>query len=247
MAFSRRNLILPLAVFLALAAPLRAQPEAAPALTVRLMSWSGDLPGLLLAGAREDVEVDVREFAFSAEVAVKRGEVLRVSRRAEGTPADEPPPVLAELEIPPGMRRLLVVLAPAPAGSPFPLTGRVWDNSLEAHPVDTVRVLNFSTKALAAGIGSTRFEVAAGGEGSAAYPRDAAPMVFVQLAANDGGEWRMARRGLQPLVPGGRMLCVVRDGRIPAGNIMPEARAETVDVFFINDRRPAGPGAKSAR
>ncbi|MFH1500247.1 MAG: hypothetical protein ABII82_20775 [Verrucomicrobiota bacterium] len=247
MAFSRRNLILPLALLFALVAPLRAQPEASPALTVRLMSWQGDLPGLLLAGTRETLEVDAREFAFSREVAVKRGEVLRVSRRVEGTPSDEPPPVLAELAIPPGMRRLLVVLAPAPAGSAFPLTGRVWDNSLEAHPVNTMRVLNFSTKALAVAVGSSRIQVAAGGEGSVAYPGEALPMVFVQLAAGEDGEWRMARRGLQALVPGSRMLCVVRDGRIPAGSIMPEARAETVDVFFINDRRPAGPVAARAQ
>ncbi len=249
MALSFRSLVFltrALASVFGLVAALRvdAQPapgsaSAEPPLTIRLMSWEGDLTGVALAAAPKPHVVTVREFAWGAELPVKRESVLRLRKHVENPPPNTPPPVLAEIAIPAEWNRVLIVLAPAPAGSSFPFVGRVWDNSLDAHPVNTLRVLNLSTKPLAAAIGEARVEVAAGEEATADYPSEANPLVFVQLAVSTD-EWRMVQRGMRPLVRGTRMLCVVRDGRIPAGNIMPEARPELADVFYFTDRKPAG-------
>ena len=221
------------------AQPAAGAASAEPPLTVRLMSWQGDITDVAIAAAPKPHVVTVREFAWGPELPVKRESVFRLRKHVENPPPGTPPPVLAEIAIPTEWNRVLIVLAPAPTGSSFPFIGRVWDNSLDAHPVNTLRVLNLSTKPLAAAIGSARVEVAAGEETTTEFPLEANPLVFVQLAVSTD-EWRMVQRGMRPLVRGTRMLCVVRDGRIPAGNIMPEARPELADVFYFTDRKPAG-------
>lgn len=249
MALSFRSLILTHAVasVFGLLAVLHVKAQSGPgsasaesALTVRLMSWAGDIPDVAIAASPKPHAVTVREFAWSAELSVKREPVLRLRKHGENPPPGAPPLVVAEVAIPADWKRVLIVLAPAPAGSAFPFVGRVWDNSLDAHPMNTLRVLNLSTKPLAAAIGLERVEVAAGEDGNVDYPPDAKPLVFVQLAVSTG-EWHMVQRGMRPLICGTRTLCMVRDRRVPAGDIRPEARAELADVFYFTDRTPAGP------
>lgn len=244
MAHSGRNLTASLLAVLLLAFATRAtggeNPDAPPVLNVRLMSWQGDITNLLVGKPKPDATpLTAPDFGLSEEIAIVRegpaAAAISIFKQApaDGTP-DRAPALAATVPIPATLKNVILLLAPAPAGSPSPLSVRLIDNSPEAHPEGSIRVLNFSAHQLALRIGPQSRSVDRGADQLFSYAGSAAPRTFFQLAAQSPEGWKMLRRFLLPTPPGSRLLCIVRDGRISEGTLAPGEKGALVDAVFIS-------------
>jgi hypothetical protein len=77
----------------------------------------------------------------------------------------------------------LIVLAPGAPGAELPFNTLVIDHSLEAHPVGSYRVFNFSKRRLAVNLADVKMVLAPGEHGAAPYP--AAKKGWLQVAAEE--------------------------------------------------------------
>lgn len=214
--------------------------------SVRLMSWSGDLTDLLIADGAAYVPVRASEFVLGRPLTLgKRVAVLRLFRDVviEGTSKKQP---VAEVPLPKDVASVLVVLAPAPAGSGFPLTGRTLDQSLAAHPLETLRMVNFSEKALAMRVGTVTEVIRPGGEWLVPYSDEGQLQLAVHVAVDDGsGGWTLVQSAMQPTPRGRRVLGIMRDGRPDETIEDVSLRTKAVDAVFLIDR--AAPPAVAQR
>lgn len=195
------------------------------------------MSGLVIGDAPEPV--DVNEFSPSQPLVLKTRDakltISRVETSPEGVPVRVP---VAEIALPEGVRRALIILAPAASGEPLPLVGRVWDDSLEAHPAESVRVLNYSTRALALGLGDNTGTVAPGAQHLLAYQAGGTRHTPFYLAVQTEGEWTLIRRNLLSTPSGRRVLCLVRDGRVSAAYIDGLSGPAIVDTLVFTERLP---------
>lgn len=229
---------------LLLACPLlHAQTSPAPTgITVRLFSWQGDFEHLSLRVGSETLVTHADEFVLGSELTFKRtAPSLTVSQPAPAAAASPPVPLpLAEIALPANATHVIILLAPAPAGSPLPYVGQALDDSPAAQPNETLRLFNFSTKTLALKLGAATSTIEPGAHQVVPYAVTGAPHMLLQLAVQSGDDWRMIRRGLQPTPPNRRILGFIRDGRLDRSNLDPHARARPVDCFFFTtDSRPS--------
>lgn len=215
-------------------------------LSIRLMSWSGELTDLWAADGGSYVPVRAGEFVLGRPLALgKRVAVLRLFREVMVEGATKKRPV-AEVPLPVGVASVLVVLAPASAGSELPLVGRALDQSLAAHPLETLRMVNFSEKALAMRVGAVTEVIRPGGEWLAPYSEEGQMQIAVHVAVDDGsGGWKLVQSAMQPTPRGRRVIGIIRDGRADP-TIEDEAlRTKAVDAIFLIDR--AAPTALAQR
>jgi hypothetical protein len=215
-------------------------------LSIRLMSWSGELTDLWVADGASYVPVRAGEFVLGRPLALgKRVAVLRLFREVivEGATMKR---LVAEVPLPEGVASVLVVLAPALVGSELPLVGRALDQSLAAHPLETLRMVNFSEKALAMRVGTVTEVIRPGGEWLVPYSDEGQLQLAVHVAVDDGsGGWKLVQSAMKPTPRGRRVIGIMRDGR-PDPTIEDAAlRTKAVDAVFLIDR--AAPPAVAQR
>lgn len=242
----RRVLFLFVCVFAVCARSQDAASGEAGGLSVRLMSWSGELTDLWAADGASYVPVRAGEFVLGRPFVLgKRVPVLRLFRdvMVKGVTKKQP---VAEVALPLGVASVLVVLAPAPAGSELVLQGRALDQSLETHPLETLRLVNFSEKALAMRVGAVTEVLQPGGEWLAPYSEEGQMQIAVHVAVDDGsGGWKLVQSAMQPTPRGRRVIGIMRDGRADP-TIEDEAlRSKAVDAIFLIDR--SAPPARAQR
>lgn len=214
----------------------RAASEQDKELVVGLMSWRGHLSGLFVGQEPEPdmPPVDAPEFALGAEVTVRRTGASVPIIREQTVDGELRRVTLAVASIPLTIERAIILLAPAPAGAAFPFQARVLDDSPNAHPGESIRLLNYSSRSLALRVGPETFMGEPGGERIFSYAGGAAPRVFFQLAAQTEEGWQMIARRFQSAPKGRRFLCIVRDGRTPDGVTLDSgAKVAPVDAMFI--------------
>ena len=207
----------------------------ADAISLRFVSWQGELTGLLMAGDEGSVvSVPVSEFSLGRPVTLQRKpKVLRLFREEIVPDGGSVRVPMAEVTIPADADQVIVMLAKAPVGATFPMVGRALDSSWAVHPPAMIRVMNLSTKALALRIGGSMLSLPAGGEELVAFPAENVRHVPMEVAAGMTDGWRMVSRSLRPTPAGARVLCLVRDGRASIDD-----PAAPVDVCFLLDRTP---------
>lgn len=222
-------------------APAQPPPVSAPGMSVRLMSWEGELSDLLIADGTAFLPARAGEFILGRAVFLnRRTPTMRVFREQTVEGAKRKLPV-ADVPLPEGTSSVLVMLAPAPAGSPFPIQGRALDQSLEVHPLNTVRIVNFSNRTLALRVGEKTAVSPPGADDRFPFPAGGAPQVPVEVAVNTPEGWQSVQRSLQPAPAGRRILVVVRDGRPDLSIQDPALRTKPVDAVFLIDRAPPAP------
>lgn len=242
MAHSKRHLIL--CWLLAGTCLLCAQsgPASENATSVRLLSWSGDLAGLRVEHAGSPIPSVAHESILGPVIALKsRPSLLRIQREKSG-PADTQPLTLAEMPLPTAGSQFIVLLAPAPEGGLLPLVGRVIDSSPQTHPVETIRVLNLSSKNLALRISGSTHSLNPGAETFIPFAADASPTAPVEVAVQTPDGWLMVSRSLRPTPKSSRIFCLVRDGRASTDD-----PAAPVDTLFFIDQESAAPVALAQR
>lgn len=225
-----------LAALVAVARVSAQEPDGRGATSVRLMSWQGDLTDLLIADGGRLVPARAGEFVLGRRLDLQQAiATLRVlsPRVIEGVTTNVP---VAEVALPEGATSALVVLAPAAEGSALPLQGMAIDQSFEAHPLDTLRIVNFSNQTLAVRVGEESALIKPREESRFAFPAAGRPHLPVEVAVQTAEGWKMVQRSLQPMPPGRRVLGVVREGR-PDLTIEDAAlRIKPVDAIFMIDR-----------
>ncbi|HSI09619.1 MAG: hypothetical protein ACAH89_11250 [Rariglobus sp.] len=216
-------------------------PATVAGMSVRLMSWEGELSDLLLADGTTFLPARAGEFILGRAVFLNRKTpTMRVFREQTVEGAKRKLPV-ADVPLPEGTSSVLVMLAPAPAGSALPIQGRALDQSLEVHPLNTVRIVNFSNRTLALRVGEKTSVSAPGADDRFPFPAGGAPQVPVEVAVNTPEGWQLVQRSLQPAPAGRRILVVVRDGRPDLSIQDPSLRTKPVDAVFLIDRAPPAP------
>lgn len=205
------------------------------------MSWEGELTGLLIADGTAYLPARAGEFTLGRAVFLnRRTPTVRVFREQTVEGAKRKLPV-ADVPLPEGTASVLVMLAPAPAGAALPIQGRALDQSLEAHPLNTVRIVNFSNRTLALRVGDKTSVSAPGGDDQFPFPAGGPPQVPVEVAVNTPDGWQLVQRSLQPAPAGRRILVLVRDGRPDFSIQDPALRTKPVDAVFLIDRAPPPP------
>lgn len=233
---------LPFILGLLLAVSSVARADEAGALSVRLMSWSGALNDLWLKDGGGYVSAMAGEFTLGRPLALHtRTSTVRVFRDEEVDGAVRKLP-LAQVTLPSGADDVLVVLAPASEGSDLPLQGRAFDQSLEAHPLDTLRVLNLSSRVIGLKIGGETASVAPGAERLFPFSKSGQANLAVYLAvAESEGEWKLVQSSLLATPRGRRVLGIVRDGRPDPAIEDPALRTKPIDAIFLVDRAAPRP------
>ncbi|MFA6289517.1 MAG: hypothetical protein WC661_19215 [Opitutaceae bacterium] len=216
--------------------PARAQTDETaprePQLTVSLISWQDTLSDLFVGGDTGPgaLPASAPEFALGSGITFPRHGSTVVIFRRQLVEGEQRTVILARAEVPQAQEQVIILLAPAPAGSAQPFQSRVLDDSPDAHPAETIRLFNYSSRFLALRIGQETFNGAPGSERLFSYTKAGAPRIFFQLAAQTDDGWKMVRRYLQAVPKGRRLLCIVRDGR-PVQ--FQDAPPEIVDAVFI--------------
>jgi hypothetical protein len=232
-------------IFFALSPSSRAQnnPQSSSGMSIRLMSWDGSLTDLWVADGGSYLPVKAGEFVLGRALLLERKtSSLRFfkDRIVDGVARKQR---VADVSLPSGTASALVVLAPTPEGSPLPYQGRALDQSLEAHPLNTMRVVNFSNLKLALKVGGATAVILPSGEEGFPFPSDGPLSITVEVAVGTTDGWTMVQRSLQPAPPGRRILVIVRDGRPDYSIQDPALRTKPVDVIFLIDRAPPAPMA----
>lgn len=204
-------------------------PACALAMEFRLLSWQGDITGLRYDEAGKPVEVIASEHSLSETYRKADASApLEFYREVEvgGKPVRQVLARIAPPEAP--LARALLVLAPVAGG----YTGRWLDDSIDSHPANTLRLYNFSSRALAVQTGGEQWRQEPGQSRRVAFD-PAARQVVIRIAAQVGAGWELVAGGPQPVRKNSRVYLLVRDFR-PDGN---EARStDRVDLILLHDR-----------
>jgi hypothetical protein len=237
------------AVLLTITSSLHAQENRGPAsgMSLRLMSWDGALTDLWVSDGGSYLPVKAGEFVLGRALFLGRKTTSVRFFKDQIIDAVTRKQPVAEVSLPEGTTSALVVLAPAPAGSPLPFQGRALDQSLETHPLNTMRIVNFSNLKLALKVGGETAVITAGAEKNFPFPSSGPLHITVEVAVDTAGGWTMVQRSLQPAPPGRRILVIVRDGRPDYSIQDPALRTKPVDVIFLIDRAPPAPIAIAQR
>jgi len=160
------------------------------------------------------------------------------------TPADEPdlPPVkvvLAETQLKTAGESLLLIARMTSENTPgLPKIGlRTVDASVEMHPLNTMRVINFSNRRVASKVADEFAEIPSGGEYFFQIPPG--NKVWVKVAAYEGVEkgWKLRNRAPNAVLPDTRSIMVLSDA-FPSER---DPKGENIVLRNVIDRNPPAP------
>ncbi len=114
---------------------------------------------------------------------------------------------------------------------------QAFDDSWSAHPLQTVRVLNFSKKPAAIQIASNTAEVAVAGMHILSYPAGKG-YLLLKVAIMEDGQWTMRWNSAQGIVPGVRPTFVITD-MVPTPE---DPHPVAIDITTIFDVSPPPTG-----
>lgn len=240
----KTRLCILLSLILAVSCAARAGESGA--MSVRLMSWAGDLPDIWLRDGGDYVPARAGEFILGRPLMLRaRTGEIRVFRDVELDGATRKQP-LASVPMPAGANDVLVLLAPSAEGGELPLEGKAFDQSLEAHPLDTLRVLNLSSHTLGLKVGDDTVSVASGAERLFSFQAAGQANLAVYLAVAEGeAGWKLVQSSLLATPRGRRVLGIVRDGRPDMAIEDPVLRIKPVDAIFLVDRAAPAPAQEA--
>lgn len=236
MAIPLRHLIWGLACLASSLSPLTAQsqpaPDSPPPPTFRLLSL-GYVPDMLYDIKGKPQKVTASEDNYSPPyLCPPDGEILFYRLKPATTPKEPPvkvPVVQARIEKKEGKFIILLAADPhGPAPKYIPPTGNPDDpnyipppptidhliamtleDSPEAHPVATVRVINLSRRPAALKIGSALFQIAPLQNQLVPYPGDKRVWMHVATLGDQG--WQRVIGGPQSFAPGTRIVLFLND------------------------------------
>lgn len=245
MALSRRNLIQALAyTCMALLSSSVSFAQSASELTqsFRTLGVRRAAPTLFYNIGSEEIPLFAGDSSLSGKYKAPKSGVLELYCYV---PAAEPelPPVkviLAETKLP-GPSENFVLIASAAneesvTGAPS-IAVRAVDASLEAHPLDTIRVFNFSKRRTATKVGETFAEIPSGGDAFFDFPEG--NKVWVQIAAYEGIEtgWKLRNGGPKAIFPDTRSLIILSDA-YPSES---DPKGERLNLRNVIDSNPPAP------
>jgi hypothetical protein len=218
MAHSKRYLTL---LFLAVAGTLfpivgRAQPAPVEPLPVkfRTLAIGNTVP---LAGLRYDynrkpISILVGDTEPSSPYNASPSGLITFYRESPPVPPETKPrriPV-AEAQLGNDPMYWIVLVARIQSGVTT-VTPLVINESWDAHPHETVRVLNFSKRKVAVKLGETAVEMAPSESHIFPYPSGDSEIVTLQTATNDAGQWVLRMNSPQGIIHGTRASIVISD------------------------------------
>ncbi|MFA6959866.1 MAG: hypothetical protein WC205_03835 [Opitutaceae bacterium] len=179
--------------------------------TFRMLGLNVSAQDLRYAVGKQDVPVVLNEHGFSPAYACSSGGGLDFSRLVI-VDEKETREVVFTMPAPPGpsARWLLLVAAEKSAGT-LRYSGRWIDDSSEAHPVNTVRLYNFTGRMLMYQSGSESNQVSFGEPQLIPFATGVRQIPF-RLAALRDGHWKLAAATRLPVRKNYRVHVIVRDG-----------------------------------
>jgi hypothetical protein len=253
MAYSKRHLILWLAVVACLLPSARSRAQQAPDIapvTFRTLALGVESVADVfydLAPGRP-VSISGTNSSFSAPYVCPKSGLVSIYRLIPPVPPETKPQRLpvAEVRLGKGGPWLLLMI-PSPE-NPRQVDVRVVDDSWDVHPVMTMRVFNFSKRRAGMKIGENTFEVAPGGSQIVSYPPNS-DQVWVRAAMMDENGWVIRASGPHATIPKTRSTLILADGRPERDN--PDTRGVTtsslVDVVPPPPATSSPPLAQASR
>lgn len=250
MALLKRHLTKALGLFAlfttSLTAILHGQAQSEKQVIFRMLAAGDDsaLHGLLYDYKGKPVPLNATSSNLSSPLPSPPGGRLPIYRLTPSPTPGEPPVKTPVAEAMIGKDGpYLLLLAAGPNNLPpqeRKIVPMVVDASLEAHPLNSIRLFNFSARKIAVQLGTETVELASGGTHLIAPP-SGNPMVPFQIATSEAGSWNLRLSSQTPVIDSTRSIMVVTD-------IEPTPeRPNPVDVLAttVFDDRP--PPAKSVR
>lgn len=190
--------------------------EVASAQTFRTLGVRRAAPKLFYEQDHKEIPIFAGDSALSRRYSAPKSGVLKLYCYV---PAEDPklPPVkltVAEAELPSESENLVLIASTQNVESRDGVPGvalQAVDASIEAHPLDTIRIFNFSQRNIAAKVSDQFEEIASGGESFFPYPEG--NKVWVKIAAYEGDEagWKLRTGGPKAIFPGKRTIIVLSD------------------------------------
>jgi hypothetical protein len=209
-------------------------PTSALALEFRLLSWKGDIGELYYTDRGQRVEVNANDYIPSIPYQKSDTKSLELCRDIPMPDGPARRQVVALIALPePAIARAILILTTTPEG----YAGRWLDDSPSVHPVNTIRVYNFSSRALAFQAAGEQWQQSPGDIHLVAF--DPASRQFsIHIATQVNDAWQLVAGGPQPVRKNNRIHLLIRDIR-PSED---DRSGEYVDLLFFRD--PVPPDAK---
>jgi hypothetical protein len=193
----------------------RAQSAGAPAepppVKFRTLAVGNPVPlaGLFYEVNRKSVPLLVNDTDLSMPYDAPRQGALSIYREAPPVPPETKPRRITVAEVNLGKDpAYLVVLT---AKSTTTVSAAVISDSWEAHPFETVMVLNFSKRRVAVKAGDKLVELSPSGSHVFPYPPGDSEILTLQTATNDAGGWVLRMNSPQGIIHGTRASIVISD------------------------------------
>src|SRR6218665_282734 len=148
-----------LLAFLALALPLHADPRNVD-VSFFCLKYAPGTQELHVPQQVDPIRLSTANITAPVTVAVENDEAYFLTGAV--TDPKKLPPLAAKVHIPKNINKALVVLVPAPSGSPQPYHGLVIDHGADFR-MGTYRVINFSKRSIRGAIGKSYIEANSGG------------------------------------------------------------------------------------
>lgn len=138
--------------------------------------------------------------------------VLSIYREAPPVPPETKPRRIPVIDVQLGKDPIYwVVLAAKTKQGTTTISSAVISDSWDAHPFETVRVLNFSKRQVAVKVGNTPVELSPTGSHIFPYPPGDTEILTLQTATNDAGGWVLRMNSPQGIIHGTRASIVISD------------------------------------
>lgn len=234
MAFTRRYLTLLAGLLLSASSLLFGAPDGPPPATFRLYSLGSVEPMYYRIDAKAERRVSLSTAVYSRPHPLPADGTLSFYRIGVSDDPKIPPPKIPVATIKTGAtepgRTILIILVPDGApGLPAPVladgtraefAAMVLDDSPTAHPVDSVRVVSFSSHNVALRLaGETMLQIPPLGNKIIPYPSGDRSML--QIAAFTDNMWAPVASTMQMLAPGTRITIFMTDTPPTADNPKP--------------------------
>ncbi|MFH1499637.1 MAG: hypothetical protein ABII82_17645 [Verrucomicrobiota bacterium] len=234
MAFTRRNLTLLAGLLLSAVSQLFGAPDAPPPATFRLYSLGSVEPMYYRLDAKAERRVSLSTAVYSRSHPLPADGTLNFYRIGTSDDPKVPPPKIPVTTIKtgaaePGRTTLIILVPGGTPGLPAPVladgtraefAAQVLDDSPAAHPVDSVRVVSFSTHNVALKLsGDSVLQIPPLANKIIPYPTGDRGML--QIAAFTDNMWAPVASTMQMLVPGTRITIFMTDTPPTADNPNP--------------------------